>query len=141
MPIVSVSIQDKAGTTFVKSVNARIKKFPELDQGKDIVGREWLIECGHMDMFIGGAGAKTYDPLLYIMVIDNFPVTDWAEGTFFKAKRNVDSFTRYTGTDGETSWARQHDKSGEISFILKSTSPCNDLLSALLVSDEIPAPL
>jgi len=141
MPVVAVLIKDVAGTTVVKSSDARIKKFPDQERGKDITGIEWAIECGHLDIFIGGNLGATYDPLLYSMSVGGIPITGLAEGTFFKAKRNVDSFTRYTGTDGETSWARQHDKSGEVSFTLKQTSATNDLLSALLQIDEIPAPV
>jgi hypothetical protein len=134
-------IKDAAGTTVVKSMNARIKKFPDSERGKDVSSVEWVVECGKLDIFIGGNIGGTYDPLLYAMTIGNIPVTGLAEGTYVKAKRNVDSFSRYTGTDGETSWARQHDKSGEVSFVLKQTSACNDLLSALLQADEITAPV
>ncbi len=144
-------IKDTAGTTVAKSMNARIKKFPELDLGKDVGPREWVVMCGRLDLFIGGNIGGTFDPLLYscsigpatggVAVAVGGPAGGIAEGTFIKVKRNVDSFTKYTGTDGETSWARQHDKSGEVSIILKSTAPQNDALSALQIADEIPAPV
>lgn len=141
MPIIPVMIKDAAGTTVCKSMNARIKKYPDVEVGKDIGTREWVVECGHLDMLVGGNLGGTFDPLLYAMTVGGIIIAGIAEGTFIKVKRNADSFTRYTGTDGETSWARQHDKSGEVSFVLKQTSICNDLLSALLFADEIPAPL
>ena len=145
MPLLQVMIKDTAGTTVAKSMNARIKKPPELDIGKDVGPREWVISCGHLYLFTGGNAGATFDPLLYSCSVGGVaiggPAGGVAEGTVFKVKRNVDSFTMYTGTDGETAWARQHNKSGEISVILKSTAPQNDALSDLLVADEIPAPI
>jgi hypothetical protein len=137
--VVPVMIKDAGGATVIKSVNARIRRAPDHERGKDVGTVEWALECGRLETFIGGNAGGTYDPLLYAMVVGSIPITGLAEGTFLKVKRNVDNFTRYTGTDGETSWARQHDKSGEISFVLKQTSECNDALSALMALDEIPA--
>lgn len=140
MAVVPVIVKDAGGTTVLKCMDARIKKYPDIDRGKDVAGIEWMILCGHLDMVVGG-NIGTYDPLLYAMTIGSVVVTGWAEGTFVKAKRNADSFTQYVGTDGEVSDARQHNHTGEISFVLKTTSPCNDLLSELLAADELPSPL
>ena len=144
MPVIQVMIKDTTGTTVVKSMNARIKKWPELDIGKEVVAREWVVECGSLDLLIGG-NSGTFDPMLYSCSIGGVmiggPAGGVADGTVFKVKRNNDSFARYTGTDGETAWARQHNHSGEVSVMLKSTAPQNNLLSAILAADEIPAPV
>lgn len=141
MAVTTVMVKDAGGTTVVKSMDARIKKPVDLDRGKDVVGHEWVIQCGHLDMMVGGNLGSTFDPLLYAMTVGSIVITGLADGTFFKAKRNVDSNTMYVGTDGDVAWARQHNKSGEVSFVLKSTSPCNDLLSEFLATDEIRSPV
>ena len=43
------------GLTVVQSANAWIKKMPNLDAADSAVGREWVLECADLDMFIGGA--------------------------------------------------------------------------------------
>ena len=79
---------------------------------------------------------RTYDPKLYSLVIGGVPVSGYADGTFFKATRHSDNFTKNVGTGGEVARAHQHDRSGDFTFTLQRTSLYNDVLSTLTKSDE-----
>ena len=141
MPILPFVMIDGNGGTIASSYNARIKKLPMIERGKDITAIEWVIMCGNLDAQIAGMPGQTYDPLLVAMTYGGVPVVGLAEGTFIKIERNEDDWKDYAGSDGEVAWARQHDKRGTVTFTLKITSPSNDDLSAIMVSDSIPLPI
>ena len=141
MPVLPFIMIDGNGGTVLKSFNARIKKAPNVERGKEINTVEWMIMCGNLDVFIAGMPGDTYDPLLVAMTFGGVPIVGLADGTFIKIERNEDEWKDYAGTDGEVAWARQHDKRGTVTFTLKITSPSNDDLSAIMVSDAIPAPV
>ena len=141
MPVLPFMMIDGKGGTVLKSFNARIKKAPNVERGKEINTVEWMIMCGNLDVFIAGMPGDTYDPLLVAMTFGGVPIVGLADGTFIKIERNEDEWKDYAGTDGEVAWARQHDKRGTVTFTLKITSPSNDDLSAIMVSDAIPAPV
>ncbi len=138
---VPVVIRDNSGTTVITSPDAFVTKFPAVEFGKEIATREWVLECGHLYMNVGGNIGKTYDPQLMSMVVGGLPIVGIADGTFIKAERNEDAFKQYIGTDGEAVRARQLNISGKITFTLKQTSPSNDNLSGLLDTDMLPSPL
>ena len=141
MPVLPFMMIDDNGGTVAKSVNCRIKKPAELEYGKEINTREWVIMCGNLDIFIAGMPGGTYDPLLVGMTFGGVPIVGIADGTFIKVSRNEDDWKDYAGTEGEVVWARQHDKRGTVTFTLKNTSPSNEDLSAIMISDSIPAPV
>lgn len=82
------------------------------------------------------SSVKTYDPKLYALVIGGIPVSGFADGTFFRASRASDTFTKQVGGMGEVTRSHQHDRSGEFAFTLQQTSLYNDVLSAIHRRDE-----
>ncbi len=52
--IVPVTIVDDAGTTVVGAAQAWITQPAAIENAKEVQGREWVIETGSMDMFVGG---------------------------------------------------------------------------------------
>lgn len=79
---------------------------------------------------------RTYDPGKTFFTFAGIPLTGFAKGTFVTAERSGPNFERYTGTLGETARCRKRDRSGMIKFKTMSTSPINDLLSAVARTDE-----
>jgi hypothetical protein len=141
MPVLPFKMLDGNGGTLCGSTNCRIKKAPSVERGKEINTVEWVIMCGHLDIYIAGMPGDTYDPLLVAMVFAGIPIVGLADGTFIKIERNEDDWKDYAGTDGEVAWARQHDKRGTVTFTLKITSPSNAELSAIMKTDAIPLPI
>jgi len=52
--VVPVSMVDKNGTTKVVSASAWVKKSPNASFSGDSENREWVIDCGQTEAFIGG---------------------------------------------------------------------------------------
>lgn len=82
---------------------------------------------------------RTYSPDLISVIIDNRPITGFADGEGIKVERNNDSFTRVIGMTGEGARVRSNDKSGKITLRLMQTSPDNEYLSNLAAEDELTA--
>lgn len=53
---VPVLMRDANGTTVVATDSAWVKKMPDLSMGKELGNRTWVLECGSMDIFVGGNG-------------------------------------------------------------------------------------
>lgn len=51
---VPVLMRDANGTTVVNSEAGWVQKMPDLELGKEMGSRTWVIECGSIDIFIGG---------------------------------------------------------------------------------------
>lgn len=80
---------------------------------------------------------KTYDPSQIILQIGPHIATGYADGTFVKAGRDVETFTKSVGADGEPVRVRSRNKGGSFEFTLQQSSPSNDYLSELAIQDEI----
>ena len=52
--IVSSSVVDRSGTTAVFARQSWIQKVAEIDMGRDSGERTWILDCGDIDIFIGG---------------------------------------------------------------------------------------
>ncbi len=79
---------------------------------------------------------KVYNADQVQVVICGVPVTKgWGDGTFLRIEQNEDSFTRVTGTDGETTRSRTNNRSHTITLTLMQSSDVNDLLSAVHTLD------
>lgn len=52
--VLPLTIKDLSGTTLVFTKDAWIKKTPGPAYGKEIGVREWVLDCGQFDTFIGG---------------------------------------------------------------------------------------
>lgn len=79
----------------------------------------------------------TYDPKFVLLTLGEIFFSGFADGTMIQVEREGDSFTKYTGGDGEVSRVRNRNRSGSVTVTLAQTSLTNDLLSALLAADEL----
>jgi hypothetical protein len=49
-----LQIKDASGRTLLTAAEAWVKKFATVELGKELGGREWSIECGSINVFVGG---------------------------------------------------------------------------------------
>ena len=83
-----------------------------------------------MSKFLG-----TYIPEEVSLNIGNLSVVGFAEGTFITiAKADLEIYKKHIGAKGEVSRTKNHNNSGTITFVLKSTSPTNAQLDLLKFS-------
>jgi hypothetical protein len=80
---------------------------------------------------------RTFDPKQVLVIIGGVPMSGYADGTFVSVERTSDTFTKVSGADGIVSRAKSNDRSGSLTLTLAQTSPSNDVLSALAVTDEL----
>lgn len=80
---------------------------------------------------------RTYDPKQVSVLVNGIPIGGFADGTFIRAMRSNDMFTKQSGADGIVSRAKSNDLSGEITLTLAQTSPSNDVLSGIQLTDEL----
>ena len=74
----------------------------------------------------------TYDPLEVTLNVGTLAVTGFADGEFITCARvDPDLYKNHTGAYGETSRAKNNNKTGTIVFTLKSTSPSNAKLDLM----------
>ena len=52
--IVSTSVVDRSGTTTAFARQSWIQKIAEIDMGRDSGERTWIIDCGDLEVFVGG---------------------------------------------------------------------------------------
>jgi hypothetical protein len=80
---------------------------------------------------------RTYDPKAVTVVVGGFPISGFADGSFVKAMRSNDAFTKTVGADGDTTRVKSNDLSGEITITLDMASPSNDVLMQFAIRDEV----
>lgn len=80
---------------------------------------------------------KTYDPKKVVCIVGGAIITGYADGTFINCERNVDTFSRAVGADGETTRIRSNDKSGKITITLQAASDSNAIMSGFALADEL----
>lgn len=78
----------------------------------------------------------TYDPKSIVLSIAGLVAHGFPDGTFLKIMRKSKTFESYSGTDGEVTRVKQHDRSGSMTLSLAQSSSYNDMLSALALADE-----
>lgn len=78
---------------------------------------------------------KTYDPKAHSFIVGGRPITGWAED-FLEVERNEDAWTLMTGASGESTRAKNANKSGRFRITLLASSEDNDYLMGLLLADE-----
>ncbi len=49
-----LSVEDHNGTSLVRSAAAWVKKMVPLKRGKEVEENEWTLECGELEIFVGG---------------------------------------------------------------------------------------
>ena len=140
MPVLPLVFTDiSSGATTAACPNCRIKKLPNVKRGKEVTVSEWIILCGNMEMFVGGNPASVSDQKLVGLSFGGVPIVGQADGDWLEIDMTEDAWKPYCGTDGEVAWARQYNKMATVKIMLKQTSPSNDVLSAFLRTDQIPA--
>lgn len=53
----SLIVKDLNGTTLLSASNAWVRKLPVTEFADEASGREWMIDCAELEMFVGGAVA------------------------------------------------------------------------------------
>lgn len=84
-----------------------------------------------------GDPVRTYDPGLVFATWGNIPLVGIADGTFVKASRDEDAFTKKAGAAGEVVRVRNRNKMGQIEITLLQSSSFNDVFSAAAELDEL----
>lgn len=79
---------------------------------------------------------RSYDPKSVSIMVGTHIVSEYEDGTFINVERNNDTWAIKKGASGETARAKSNDRSGRITITLMATSPSNDFLSALAITDE-----
>lgn len=74
----------------------------------------------------------TYDPKEVSLFFGVLQVSGFADGTFITcARTDKDLYKNHTGAYGETARTKNNNRTGTITFTLKSTSPSNAALDLL----------
>lgn len=80
---------------------------------------------------------RTYDPKNVSVIVGLFPIGGFADGKAIRVVRSTDTFEMIHGIGGVISRAKTLDKSGEITLTLEQTSMSNDILSGLMIADDL----
>lgn len=78
---------------------------------------------------------RIYDSNQVQVSFAGIPVQGYADGDFLTITKESDAFSSVVGTDGEVSRSKTNDRRATVEIILMSTSPTNDILSAVHVAD------
>lgn len=78
----------------------------------------------------------TYDPLQIVIVFKSLRLQGYADGTYVKVARSVDTWTDQVGADGQMTRVRTRDQSGTITITLVAASQSNRDLALLALEDE-----
>lgn len=80
---------------------------------------------------------KNYDPFQITASFKGLYISGFAEGTFVKAERNVDTYSTMVGSLGDVVRVRSRNRTGLITLTLQGASIYNDYLSAIANADEL----
>ena len=78
---------------------------------------------------------RIYDSNQVQVAFAGVPVQGYADGDFLTITPETDAFTSVAGTDGDVSRSKTNDRRHTVEIILMSTSPTNDLFSAIYLAD------
>lgn len=79
----------------------------------------------------------SYDPSQVVCIVGGVILSGFSDGDAIVARRDEDMYFVRAGNDGGVGRARNASKMGEFEFRLMQASPVNDLLSALLSTDDL----
>jgi len=79
----------------------------------------------------------TFAPDDIVLVINDYRITDFADGTFIDINKNSQPFRQVRGIRGKHTRVHTRDRSGTIRFRLLQTSNQNDILSQLAYEDDL----
>lgn len=80
---------------------------------------------------------KTFDPKQVQVIIGGNIITGYADGEFINLERDENTFSKVVGADGEVSRAKSNNKAGTLTLTLLQTSASNDILSGIMIADEL----
>jgi len=79
----------------------------------------------------------TFSPEDIVFSVNDYRVTDFADGTFVDINKNSQNFRQVRGIRGKHTRVHTRDRSGVITFRMMQTSNQNDLLSQLANADDL----
>ena len=79
----------------------------------------------------------TFDPKKVIVTFGEVVFSGYAEGTFINVSRSGDAFEKRKGSDGSVDRINKNAYDCTAELTLMQTSPTNDLLSAILIQDQL----
>lgn len=79
----------------------------------------------------------TYDPQQVIITIAGVPMAGFSDGTFLEVVRDEPTWTKVVGADGIVTRGKTNNSSGTLTLTLKQSSPSNEVLSGLMIADEL----
>jgi len=80
--------------------------------------------------------AVNYDPTKVKVVVDDYVMTGFAEGSMVTVSRMTEKRSSHVGAQGEVTFVKSADDRAEVTITLKHTSPTNAKLMSLYKSDE-----
>lgn len=80
--------------------------------------------------------AQTYAPGEVVVTFLGNIITGFGD-EIVSAKRNSPLFTQVVGADGEVTFVKSADKTGEVKVTVKQTSRANAILGAIVQADEL----
>lgn len=79
---------------------------------------------------------RNYDPGRVVLAINGLQIQGFADGTFIKFSRLTPTFSSKAGAGGDVVRTKSRDKRAKIEITLLASSPSNDWLSSLVLTDE-----
>jgi hypothetical protein len=83
------------------------------------------------------ASVKTYNPSRVTVIMNGFPMSGFADGTFVNIAMTADGIVTQVGADGEIARAINTDRRCTVTISLQQTSPANLYLSGLFQMDTL----
>jgi hypothetical protein len=125
--------------TNVSAALAWCVKPPKIDRADALGQVVWLFETDQLIGALPGGQLPTgtYDPVRTIFSWNGVEAVEWVKGTMIEVEYNEDLTTLVVGTDGVGTTVKNANRSGRITITLKSTSPTNQLWSALIAPSLI----
>ena len=80
---------------------------------------------------------RTYNPSRVMIIMNGFPMSGFADGTFLTIAMSADGVTTQVGADGEIARAVNTDRRCTATITLQQTSPANAFLSGLFEMDTL----
>lgn len=72
-----------------------------------------------------------YDPTKVNVIVDGVHITGFADGSMITGSRNTDKWSQHVGVDGNVTFVKSADDTGEVTITLKHTSASNQILEQI----------
>lgn len=79
---------------------------------------------------------NNFDPGRYALIVSGLQIQGFADGTVIKLKRATPTFSDKAGIGGDVVRSKSRDARGDLEITLLASSPSNDFLATLAVTDE-----